>query len=113
MQSSLIRAAFISLYLALVSQAGMLMVQSYQKLDEKSEPTDTKIYVDKENIRMDMGAHPEQFFIYRGDKKLFQMVNLKDKTYIEMTEKDYNEMFAKMDEAMKKMQEQMAKMQPE
>src|SRR3954463_7273914 len=113
MRNSILRAALLFLTLAFASQAGVLIVQSYQKLDDKSEPTTGKIYLDKECARMDMGGKEDQFFIYRGDKKLFWTVNLKDKTYMEVTEKDYEDMFAKMDEAKKKMQEQMEKMTPE
>ncbi len=107
----------ITLNLAATSQAGLLMVQTYQKLGEKAEaakkpPTENKVYLDKGKVRIETGTMTEQYFIYDGEKKIFFTVNLKDKTYMEMTEKDFSEMFSKMDEAKKKMEESMAKMPP-
>jgi hypothetical protein len=63
-------------------------------------------------VRIETGANPEQYFIYRADKKVFLNVNLKEKSYMEITEKDFVEMFSKIDEARKKMTEQMANMPP-
>ncbi len=112
-----IRAAALALGLTLSAtlsvHAGITMVQSWQKLDGKSPATSNVIHMDKDRVRIETGASPEQYMIYRGDKKVFWTVNLKDKTYMEMTEKDFEEMFAKADEAMKKMQAQMEKMPPE
>jgi hypothetical protein len=94
-------------------QAGVTMTQSWQKLDGKSEPTLNVIRLEKDRVRIETGLNPDQYFIYRGDKKVFWIVNLKDKSYMEMTEKDFEEMSAKMEEARKKMQAQMEKMPPE
>jgi hypothetical protein len=103
----------LALAAAVSIQAGVTMTQSWQKLDGKSEATTNVIHLDKDRVRIETGSSPEQYFIYRGDKKVFWTVNLKNKTYMEMTEKDFEEMFAKMDDAMKKMQAQMEKMPPE
>jgi hypothetical protein len=117
MKTNIFRTAALALGLALASaasiRAGVTMTQSWQKLDGKSEPTMNVIRLDKDRVRIETGLNPDQYFIYRGDKKVFWTVNLKDKTYMEMTEKDFEEMFAKMEEAMKKMQAQMEKMPPE
>jgi hypothetical protein len=64
-------------------------------------------------VRVDAGINPDAYFIYRGDKKVFWMVNTKDKSYMEMTEKDFEAMFAKVEEAMAKMKAQMEAMPPE
>jgi hypothetical protein len=106
-------AAACMLGLALSAQAGVTIVQSWQKLGDKSAPMGNTIHVEKDRIRVENGSNPDQQFIYRGDKKLLWIVNLKEKTYMEMTEKDFTEMFAKRDEAMKKMKAQLAQMPPE
>lgn len=98
--------------LSVSTQAGVLMVQSYEMLDGKHPATENKIYVDKDRVRIETGSNPDQYFIYRSDKKIFWTVNLKDKSYMEMTEKDLEEMFAKVDEARKKMEASMANMPP-
>jgi hypothetical protein len=118
MKSSLHPAAALFLALglalsALPARAGVTFVQSWQKLDGKSTPTSNVIHMDKDRVRIDAGQSPDNYFIYRGDKKVFWNVNLKDKTYMEMTEKDFEEMAAKMTEAMAKMKAQMDKMPPE
>jgi hypothetical protein len=113
MKSSKLIAAALFLGLTLSARAGVTMVQTWQKLDGKSEPTSNTILLDKDRVRIETGSNPDQYFIYRGDKKVFWTVNLKEKSYMEMTEKDFEEMFAKMDEAMKKMRAQMEKMPPE
>ncbi len=97
---------------ALSSHAGIKMTQSFQNLSNKAEATTNLIYIDKDKVRIETGANPEQYFIYRSDKKVFLTINLKDKSYMEITEKDFVEMFSKMDEARKKMTEQMANMPP-
>jgi hypothetical protein len=108
-------AAVLVLGLAFVAPAlaGITMVQSWLKLDGKSQPTLNVIRFEKDRVRIETGGNPDTYFIYRGDKKAFYTVNLKEKSYMEMTEKDFEEMFAKMDEAMKKMKAQMESMPPE
>jgi len=95
------------------ANAGTEIIQSYQKLTEKSEPTTNKIFLDKDAVRIESGLTQGQYFIYRTDKKVFWAINTKDKTYLEMTQKDFEDMVVKMEEARKKMAEQMAKMPPE
>lgn len=112
MSKSSVLAAALTLGLALSAQAGLTMLQSYHKLDGKSEPTTNTIHLDKDRVRIESGTSPDTYFIYRGDKQVFWTVNLKEKSYMEMTEKDFEEMAAKMDDAMKKMQAQMANMPP-
>jgi len=89
------------------------MVQTYQELDGKSPEVSNTIHLDKDRVRINTGSNPDQYFIYRGDKKIFLTVNLKDKSYMEITEKEFREMSVKMDEAMKKMKENLEKMPPE
>jgi hypothetical protein len=100
------------LVLTVSAQAGIKLVQSYQKIGDKAEPSANRIFIEKDRVRIETGANPEQYFIYRSDKKVFWTVNLKEKTFMEITEKDFTEMFAKMEEARKKMAEQMANMPP-
>jgi uncharacterized protein DUF4412 len=94
-------------------QAGITISQTWLKLDGKSEPAPASIRFEKDLIRLEMGSTKDMYFIYRGDKKLFWIVNLKDKSYTEMTEKDFEDMLAKMEQAKKQMAAQMEKMPPE
>ena len=105
--------AALVLGLALSAHAGVTMVQTYEEIGGKQPASTNTIRLDKDKVRVDAGTNPDSYFIYRGDKKVFWMVNTKDKSYMEMTEKDFEAMFAKVDEAMKKMQAQMENMPPE
>lgn len=98
---------------ALPSFGGVTMVQTYEEIGGKQPASNNTIRLDKDKVRVDAGVSPDAYFIYRGDKKVFWMVNTKEKSYMEMTEKDFEAMFAKMDEAMKKMQAQLENMPPE
>jgi hypothetical protein len=101
------------LCLALAAQAGVTLTQSMQESGGQKPATTTTIRLDKDRVRMDMGQNPDTYMIYRGDKKVFWTVDLKRKTYMEMTEKDFEDMSAKMEEAMKKMEAQLQAMPPE
>lgn len=105
--------AALALGLALSTHAGVTMVQTYEEIGGKQPASTNTIRLDKDKVRVDAGANPDAYFIYRGDKKVFWMINTKDKSYMEMTEKDFEAMFAKMDEAMAKMKAQMEAMPPE
>lgn len=98
---------------AISVQAGVTILQTWQKLDGKSEPSASAIHIDNDRIRLEMGESKDVYFIYRGDKKAFWTVNLKEKSYMEMTEKDFEEMMAKMEQAKKQMAAQLEKMPPE
>lgn len=113
MKSPILSAASLALCLAMSPLAGVTLVQTYQELDGKSPAVSNTIHLDKDRVRINTGADSNQYFIYRGDKKTFLTVNLADKSYMEITEKEFQEMFAKMDEAMKKMKENLEKMPPE
>lgn len=106
-------AAALVLGLAFTVQAGVTISQTWQKLDDKSEPAASSIHIEKDLIRLEMGSAKDMYFIYRGDKKLFWIVNIKEKSYTEMTEKDFEDMMAKMEQAKKQMAAQMEKMPPE
>lgn len=109
MKSILIAA----LFLHPLAFAGVTMVQTYEEIGGKQPASINTIRLDGDKVRVDAGANPDAYFIYRGDKKVFWMVNAKEKSYMEMTEKDFEAMFAKMDEAMAKMKAQMEAMPPE
>lgn len=102
-----------SLNLALSAQAGVTLVQSYRQLDGKKPAVTNTIHLDQDRVRIDAGSNTDQYFLYRGDKKLFVSVNLKDKSYMEITEQEFKEMAAKMEEAMSKMKANLEKMPPE
>jgi hypothetical protein len=113
MKISLSLAAALSLALALPARAGVTFVQTYEEIGGQKPAVTNTIHLDKDRVRIDAGLNPDTYFIYRGDKKAFYTVNLKDKSYMEMTEKDFQEMMAKMDEAKKKMAETLEKLPPE
>ncbi len=93
--------------------AGVTMTQMYEIIGSKTPAMTNTIRLDKDKVRIDMGQNPDTYMIYRSDKKVFWTVNLKDKSYMEMTEKDFADMFLKIEEAKKKMEAQMANMPPE
>ncbi|HKP97945.1 MAG TPA: DUF4412 domain-containing protein [Fibrobacteria bacterium] len=95
------------------TRAGVTLIQSYEEIGGGKPATTNTIHLDKDRVRIDAGVSPDAYFIYRGDKKAFYTVNLKEKSYMEMTERDLDEMAAKMDDARKKMNESMAKLPPE
>ncbi len=101
------------LSLALATRAGITLTQSMQESGGQKPATITTIRLDKDRVRMDMGQNPDSYMIYRGDKKAFWTVDLKRKTYMEMTEKDFEDMAAKMSEAKKRMEAQIQAMPPE
>ncbi|MDB6035799.1 MAG: hypothetical protein JWM16_6137 [Verrucomicrobiales bacterium] len=106
-------AAAVSLVFALSAHAGVTIVQTYEEIGGQKPATTNTIHIDKDRMRIDGGISPDTYMIYRGDKKTFYSVNLKDKTYLETTEKDLEEAKAKIDDAKKKMEEMMAKLPPE
>lgn len=111
--SALALSFSLSLSLALSAQAGVTLVQSYRQLDGKSPAVANTIRLDKDRVRIDAGADGDQYFLYRGDKKVFVTVNLKEKSYMEITEKEFLEAAAKMEDAMSKMKANLEKMPPE
>ena len=106
-------SAALVLGLAFTARAGVTISQSWQKLDGKSEPAPSSIHIDNDRLRLEMGENKDVYFIYRADKKVFWTVNLKEKSYTEMTEKDFEDMMAKMEQAKKQMAAQLEKMPPE
>ncbi len=93
--------------------AGVLVVQKHQSADQQKS-SNVKIYLEEDKMRMDMDSPDErQAFIFRDDKNLFWIVNFKENSYMEMTEKDLQQMAAMRDNAMKKMEERMKNMPPE
>lgn len=113
--SALAPAAMLALALTAASaaRAGVTFVQSTREVGGDKPASTNTIHLEKDRVRIEAGANPDSYFIYRGDKKAFYAVNLKDKSYMEMTEKDFNEMMGKMDAAMKKMNETLAKLPPD
>jgi hypothetical protein len=105
--------ALILLTFTIRIQAGTSLIQTLENVDGKHTVDTNFIRLDKDKVRIDMGRRPETYMIYRGDKQVFWNVNLKDKTYMQMTEKDFEEMSAKLDDAMKKMRAQIQTMPPE
>ncbi len=97
-----------------LTQAGVYMNSTQGSLTEKDKSTEQKIYLEKDRVRIDMHAEKKDMsFIYRKDKETFWMINTADKSYFEMTKKDFEKMHAQMDGAMEKMKEQLKNLPPE
>jgi hypothetical protein len=78
------------------------------------EKNTTKIFVDKNRLRVETGENDnDMVIIFREDKNLFWMVDMKKKEYREMTKDDVKKMKAKIDEGMKQIEEQMKNLPPE
>ena len=76
-----------------------------------NEEMRTKIYAQKDKVRMEEGGNGDATMIFLGNS--FMYVDHKDKTYMVMDEATLEEVSAKMNEAMKEMEEQLANMPPE
>lgn len=80
----------------------------------QNEKNATKIYVEKDRLRVETGGSDENMvIIFREDKNLFWMLDTDKKEYREMTKDDIKQMKAKIDEGMKQMQEQLKNLPPE
>ncbi len=101
-------------FVALHGEAGILMINTNETYDMNKEKITSRVYVDKDRIRVDsQGTKIDNTFIYRRDKEVFWTIDNKEKTYMEITRADMLGMKKKMDEAMNKMKEQMKNMPPD
>jgi hypothetical protein len=98
---------------AMPALAGVTLTQTLQELDGGKPAGTNLIRLDADKARIDMDRNPDLYMIYRADKNAFWMVDVKGKTFTEMTDKDLDSMRAKMDAAMAKLREQMKGMPPE
>lgn len=75
------------------------------------------IYINSDRMRVENSrSHVEDapdIVIFRQDKKVMWVIDTKEGTYTEITQKDLEQMKAKIDEGMKQMQEQLKNMPPE
>src|SRR3990170_3608288 len=112
-----------NLYLAgAVLAAGMLWAPAWAGMGVGDEEESygppgkeaTTVYLGKDRMRTETkGSGRDQVFIYRGDRKLFWMLDNKEGTYTEMTREDVKKLKGRMDEAMKTYEEQMKNVPPE
>jgi hypothetical protein len=104
---------FVLLFLFSTVFAGVYIEgKDTQKMQK--EKNETKIYVDKNRLRVETsGDDNDMVIIFREDKNLFWMVDMSKKEYREMTKDDVKQMKAKIDEGMKQIEEQMKNMPPE
>jgi len=94
-------------------QAGVL-VKSMENSDQTDVNMETLMYIDQDNLRIEINEMDNnQLIIFRGDKNVFWVINNDDKTYIEMTQKDLENLKAQMDNMQKMMAEQMKNMPEE
>lgn len=103
----------LSLMLAVAASAGVVLTGEHKTLDGSQPAFTYTLSIDKDRVRMESSNAPGNVFLFRGDKKLFWIVNAGEKSYSEMTQKDIEALAGTMDAAMKKMQEQLAKLPPE
>jgi hypothetical protein len=92
-----------------------IQITTVQGPYDKPESAYTSVaFIGKNGMRIETGGNGEEsIIIYRNDKKVFWVVNMREKTYTEMTRKDIQAMKSRMDEAMAQMQDQMKNMPPE
>lgn len=105
--------ALAALLAAPAARAGFVIVGEHKYLDKSAAPFTYTLKVDKDKVRIESTNTPGSYYIYRGDKGLFWMVEGKEKTYTEMTKAQIDGMAAQMEAAMKKMKEQLAQLPPE
>jgi hypothetical protein len=112
--SKIILATILSLTLTGSLWAGVLMTLVDQRADQTADQTTMKMYLEKDRLRVEnSGKDENQVIIYRQDKDLFWVLDLKKKTYMEITKADLDRMQGQMDEASKQMEEAMKDMPPE
>ncbi len=93
--------------------AGLVMVYEQESYGRPGKETST-MYVGKDAMRTESkGSGRDQVFIFRGDRKLFWMIDNREGTYTEITREDLKKMKGRMDEAMKEYEEQMKNVPPE
>jgi hypothetical protein len=105
--------AFGILFAALSAHAGITITQIMKHVDGDKPPMTNLIHLEADKARIDMSRSTTTYMIYRGDKSAFWMIDTQKKTYMVMTEKDFDAMRAKMDSAMAKVREQMKSLPPE
>jgi len=99
--------------LASPARAGMVMMYEQESYGRPGKET-MAVYLGKDRMRTETkGGGRDQVFIFRGDRKLFWMIDNKEGTYTEMTRDDVKKMNGKMDEARKTYEEQMKNVPPE
>jgi hypothetical protein len=94
--------------------AGVLMTMVDQRSGQSADQTTMKMYLDKDRLRVEnSGKEENQVIIYRQDKDLFWMLDLKKKTYMEITKADLDRMQEQINGASKQMEEAMKDMPAE
>ncbi|TNF54073.1 DUF4412 domain-containing protein [bacterium] len=98
----------------LTAEAGIQITTVQGPYDNPESAYTSVSFIGKNGMRIETGDNGEEnIIIYRNDKKVFWVINPREKTYTEMTRKDIQAMKSRMDEAMVQMQEQMKNMTPE
>ncbi len=91
--------------------AGVVMVYEQQPGAGTAKKKTTTLYVSSDRMRME--DEKGDVNIFRGDKKLFWMIDRAKGTYTEITQDDLTKMRARVDEAMKRLQAQLQNVPPE
>jgi len=94
-------------------EAGVLIVYEQDSFSRAEKATMT-VYLDRDRMRTETrGKDLDQTFIFRGDKKLYWMIDKKEGTYTEISKNDLKKMKNKMGEAKRAYEEQMKNIPPE
>jgi hypothetical protein len=99
--------------LACPLEAGVLIV--YEQ-DSFSRPGKAKmmVYLDRDRMRMETkGSDQDHVILFRGDRKLYWMIDKSEGTYMEISRNDLQKMKSKMGEARRAFEEQMKNVPPE
>jgi Domain of unknown function (DUF4412) len=93
-------------------EAGLLM--AYRQEVPGRPAKATTVYVERDRMRTETrGERLDQVIIFRGDRKLYWVIDNREGTYTEITREDLKKLQGRMDEAKKTYEEQMKKMTPE
>lgn len=94
-------------------EAGLLMVYEQESYDRPGKEAMT-VYMEKDRMRTETGGGgADRVFIFRGDKKLYWIIDDRERSYTEITRQDLKKLKDKMDEAARTLDEQMKNMPPE
>jgi hypothetical protein len=117
MKVKLFFATTVMLLTAITMAFGGVYIEGTTTQADDGSKEKSIIYINSDRMRVENGqSHTEDapdIVIFRQDKKVMWVIDTKEGTYMEITQKDLEQMKARMDEGMKQMQEQLKNMPPE
>jgi hypothetical protein len=104
---------FVFLFCSISAKAGIVIKMKQEAHGITVESLQT-MFIEKDRLRMEMSGEEEnQTIIFRGDKKVFWVIDKDKNTYFEMTQDDIVKLKSQMEKMQQMMMEQMKNMPEE